>query len=38
MRQAFSEGMAYTPGIHRDLFFEPLWDSPLFQELIEPNG
>jgi hypothetical protein len=36
--EAFSQGMSYSVYIHAVIGFEPLWDYPPFQELIEPKG
>jgi tetratricopeptide (TPR) repeat protein len=36
--EAFSQGMRYYVTFHIDPMFEPLWDYPPFQELIEPKG
>ncbi len=38
IRQALSEGMPYSIGLHRDVAFEPLWDEPEFVELLAPKG
>jgi tetratricopeptide (TPR) repeat protein len=38
LAEAFSQGMTYGLVFHSIVFFEPLWDYPPFQELIEPKG
>jgi DNA-binding SARP family transcriptional activator/Tfp pilus assembly protein PilF/TolB-like protein len=38
LRRAFNEGLEYGIWLHRDIDFEPLRDSPPFQELVRPKG
>jgi hypothetical protein len=38
LAEAFSKGYPYGVFLHTSMEFEPLWDYPLFQELIEPKG
>jgi tetratricopeptide (TPR) repeat protein len=38
LQRAFSEGLRFSDEFHRDINLEPLWDSPPFQDLIEPKG
>ena len=38
LSEAFSQGMPYYIYLHSHPAFEPLWDYPPFQELIEPKG
>jgi hypothetical protein len=38
LAEAFSKGYPYGFAFHNSMEFEPLWDDPPFQELIEPKG
>jgi hypothetical protein len=38
LAEAFSLGLSSSVSLHRAPEFEPLWDYPPFQELIEPKG
>ena len=38
LAEAFSKGYPYGLCLHNTMNFEPLWDYPPFQELIEPKG
>jgi predicted Zn-dependent protease len=38
LREALSQGRSYGPELHAELDFEPLWDSPPYQELMRPKG
>jgi len=38
LAEAFSKGYPYGFAFHNSMEFEPLWDYPPFQELIEPKG
>ena len=38
LSEAFSQGMPFFIFLHSHPAFEPLWDYPPFQELIEPKG
>jgi len=37
IRQAVAEGHP-VPKLHGDIFLEPLWDDPEFQEILRPKG
>jgi tetratricopeptide (TPR) repeat protein len=36
--QAHEEGRSFSPLLHSDPSFEPLWDYPPFQRFLEPKG
>jgi len=38
LAEAFSKGYPYGVSLHSTMNFEPLWDYPPFQDLIEPKG
>ena len=38
LAEGFSKGRIYDLHLHSSLLFEPLWDYPPFQKLIEPKG
>jgi tetratricopeptide (TPR) repeat protein len=38
LAEAFSKGYPFSVLLHSSMDFEPLWDYPPFEELIEPKG
>ena len=38
LKEAFGQGRSYGVSLHRDINLEPLWDYPLFKELLRPKG
>jgi hypothetical protein len=38
LQESVSQGRDYGVDLHRDINLEPLWDFPLFREILRPKG